>query len=211
MLWLLPSPVPALFHLLSSSRHRVTFVLLYHDPHQVQEQRLTGLIQALLCGACLAATPVIKQIPTAVMWGYFIFMAIGELPAAWGCMTLGFEGEAESEADSFHQRAFPNSALLMCPYFYFSGPPLPPPPPCMSPHPSPITLPADSLPGSQFGERLLLLATDPKKVVPLLEQQHAAYLGAVPLHTIVWFTLLQLALLAGVWALVTWAGVSGGG
>ena len=56
-----------------------------------------------------------------------------------------------------------------------------------------------------------MLATDPQKVVPLLEQQHTAYLGAVPLRTIVRFTLLQLALLAGVWALVTWAGVSGGG
>ena len=62
----------------------------FHDPHhQVQEQRLTGLIQALLCGACLAATPVIKQIPTAVMWGYFIFMAIGERqPAAGGARRL---------------------------------------------------------------------------------------------------------------------------
>ena len=56
-----------------------SLVSRYLDPHQVQEQRLTGLIQALLCGACLAATPVIKQIPTAVMWGYFIFMAIGEM------------------------------------------------------------------------------------------------------------------------------------
>ena len=72
-------------------------------------------------------------------------------------------------------------------------------------------LPAESLPGSQFGERLLLLVTDPHKVGPLLEQQHAAYLGTVPLRTIVRFTLLQLALLAGVWALVTWAGVSEGG
>ncbi|XAR72622.1 hypothetical protein NMG60_11019330 [Bertholletia excelsa] len=49
-------------------------------PVEVKEQRLSNLLQALMVGACLAAMPVLKKIPTSVLWGYFAFMAIESLP-----------------------------------------------------------------------------------------------------------------------------------
>ena len=36
---------------------------------RVVEQRFSGLLQSLGIGACLAAMPAIRQIPTAVLWG----------------------------------------------------------------------------------------------------------------------------------------------
>ncbi|CAL9206117.1 unnamed protein product, partial [Musa hybrid cultivar] len=51
-----------------------------HLPVRVNEQRMTNLLQSLLVGACLAAMPVIKMIPTSVLWGYFAYMAIDSLP-----------------------------------------------------------------------------------------------------------------------------------
>lgn len=59
---------------------------------------------------CLGITPAIQQIPTGVLSGYFIFMAV------------------------------------------------------------------KSVEGSQLWERLLLLVTDPKKRVAIMQQEHAAYL-----------------------------------
>jgi hypothetical protein len=38
-------------------------------PVHVYEQRVSGLLQALGVGACLAAMPAIRQIPTAALWG----------------------------------------------------------------------------------------------------------------------------------------------
>lgn len=49
-------------------------------PVEVKEQRLSNLLQAMMVGGCLAAMPVLKLIPTAVLWGYFAFMAIESLP-----------------------------------------------------------------------------------------------------------------------------------
>ncbi|KAK6920700.1 Bicarbonate transporter-like, transmembrane domain [Dillenia turbinata] len=49
-------------------------------PVEVKEQRLSNLLQALMVGGCVAAMPVLKKIPTAVLWGYFAFMAIESLP-----------------------------------------------------------------------------------------------------------------------------------
>ncbi|XP_044501904.1 probable boron transporter 2 [Mangifera indica] len=49
-------------------------------PVEVKEQRLSNLLQAILVGACVSAMPVLKMIPTAVLWGYFAFMAIESLP-----------------------------------------------------------------------------------------------------------------------------------
>ena len=37
----------------------------------------------------------------------------------------------------------------------------------------------ESLPGSQFWDRLLLLVTDPRKRATLLERAHAPYLGEI--------------------------------
>ena len=48
----------------------------------VVEQRWSGLMQSVLVGACLGLTPAIRCIPTAVLWGYFAFMAIESLPGS---------------------------------------------------------------------------------------------------------------------------------
>ncbi|KAM0921656.1 hypothetical protein ACQ4PT_006623 [Festuca glaucescens] len=49
-------------------------------PMEVKEQRLSNLLQAVMVGGCVAAMPLLKKIPTAVLWGYFAFMAIESLP-----------------------------------------------------------------------------------------------------------------------------------
>ncbi|KAI4303081.1 hypothetical protein MLD38_038754 [Melastoma candidum] len=49
-------------------------------PVEVKEQRLSNLLQASMVGACVAAMPILKRIPTSVLWGYFAFMAIESLP-----------------------------------------------------------------------------------------------------------------------------------
>ncbi|CAM8982305.1 unnamed protein product [Rhodiola kirilowii] len=49
-------------------------------PIEVKEQRVSNLLQALMVGCCVAAMPVLKKIPTSVLWGYFAFMAIESLP-----------------------------------------------------------------------------------------------------------------------------------
>ncbi|KAL9239603.1 hypothetical protein vseg_013912 [Gypsophila vaccaria] len=49
-------------------------------PIEVKEQRLSNLFQAIMVASCVAAMPVLKKIPTAVLWGYFAFMAIESLP-----------------------------------------------------------------------------------------------------------------------------------
>jgi hypothetical protein len=96
-----------------------TYKLLNHQsPHalQVREQRVSNLLQSLLLAVCLGITPVLQRIPTAVLWGYFVFMAV------------------------------------------------------------------ESLAGSQLWERLLLLLTDPKRRVAVIQQEHAAYLQVRPAH-----------------------------
>lgn len=49
-------------------------------PVEVKEQRLSNLLQACMVGGCVAAMPILKRIPTSVLWGYFAFMAIESLP-----------------------------------------------------------------------------------------------------------------------------------
>ncbi|KAI4326422.1 hypothetical protein MLD38_031740 [Melastoma candidum] len=49
-------------------------------PVEVKEQRLSNLLQAMMVGGCVAAMPLLRKIPTAVLWGYFAFMAIESLP-----------------------------------------------------------------------------------------------------------------------------------
>ncbi|CAL5441106.1 unnamed protein product [Camellia sinensis] len=49
-------------------------------PVEVKEQRLSNLLQASMVGGCVAAMPFLKKIPTSVLWGYFAFMAIENLP-----------------------------------------------------------------------------------------------------------------------------------
>ncbi|CAN4115292.1 unnamed protein product [Withania somnifera] len=49
-------------------------------PVEVKEQRLSNLLQSSMVGGCVAAMPLLKMIPTSVLWGYFGFMAIESLP-----------------------------------------------------------------------------------------------------------------------------------
>uniref|UniRef100_A0A5B7AYS6 Putative HCO3-transporter family isoform 1 n=1 Tax=Davidia involucrata TaxID=16924 RepID=A0A5B7AYS6_DAVIN len=49
-------------------------------PVEVKEQRLSNLLQSTMVGGCVAAMPILKKIPTSVLWGYFAYMAIESLP-----------------------------------------------------------------------------------------------------------------------------------
>lgn len=49
-------------------------------PVEVKEQRVSNLLQSIMVGGCVAAMPLLKMIPTSVLWGYFAFMAIESLP-----------------------------------------------------------------------------------------------------------------------------------
>ncbi|KAI3463375.1 hypothetical protein Pfo_020038 [Paulownia fortunei] len=50
------------------------------EKHIDDEQRVSNLLQSLLLAASVCAIPVIKLIPTSVLWGYFAYMAIDSLP-----------------------------------------------------------------------------------------------------------------------------------
>lgn len=59
-------------------------------PVQVQEQRLSNLLQSLTVAACVGAIPILRKVPTSLLWGYFLFMAIESLPGNqfWQRITL---------------------------------------------------------------------------------------------------------------------------
>lgn len=61
-------------------------------PVRVNEQRMSNLIQSILVGVSMCALPLIKRIPTSVLWGYFAYMAIDSLPGNqfWERMLLLF-------------------------------------------------------------------------------------------------------------------------
>ncbi|TQE02759.1 hypothetical protein C1H46_011588 [Malus baccata] len=61
-------------------------------PVEVKEQRLSNLLQATFVGGCVAAMPFLKMIPTSVLWGYFAFMAVENLPGnqCWERILLLF-------------------------------------------------------------------------------------------------------------------------
>lgn len=61
-------------------------------PVRVNEQRVSNLLQSLLVAASVGAMPVIKLIPTSVLWGYFAYMAIDSLPGNqfWERISLLF-------------------------------------------------------------------------------------------------------------------------
>lgn len=61
-------------------------------PVRVNEQRVSNLLQSMLVAASVCAVPVIKKIPTSVLWGYFAYMAIDSLPGnqLWERMLLLF-------------------------------------------------------------------------------------------------------------------------
>ncbi|KAJ4826599.1 Boron transporter 4 [Turnera subulata] len=61
-------------------------------PVRVKEQRISNLLQSILVGVAVFAVPIIKKIPTSVLWGYFAYMAIDSLPGNqfWDRMLLLF-------------------------------------------------------------------------------------------------------------------------
>ncbi|KAL8105008.1 hypothetical protein AgCh_028970 [Apium graveolens] len=63
-----------------------------HLPVRVNEQRVSNLLQSLLLAASVCVMPVIKLIPTSVLWGYFAYMAIESLPGnqLWERISLLF-------------------------------------------------------------------------------------------------------------------------
>ena len=48
---------------------------------RVLEQRLSNLLQSLFVGLCLFLGPVLSLIPRSLLWGYFLFMAAGDVYA----------------------------------------------------------------------------------------------------------------------------------
>ncbi|XP_021736767.1 boron transporter 4-like [Chenopodium quinoa] len=111
-------------------------------PVRVNEQRVSNLLQSVLVAGALFAMPVIKLIPTSVLWGYFAYMAI------------------------------------------------------------------DSLPGSQFWERILLLFVTPSRRYKVLEDAHASYVESVPFKYIAAFTIFQFIYLAICFG-ITWIPIAG--
>lgn len=61
-------------------------------PVRVNEQRVSNLSQSILVGGAVFAMPVIKLIPTSVLWGYFAYMAIDSLQGSqfWERILLLF-------------------------------------------------------------------------------------------------------------------------
>ncbi|KAH7652132.1 Bicarbonate transporter eukaryotic protein [Dioscorea alata] len=100
-----------------------------HLPVRVNEQRVTNLFQSLLVGACLGAMPVIKMIPTSVLWGYFAYMAIDSLPGNqfWERILLIFvtprrrfkvlEGDHVSFVEMVPFKQIAAFTLFQCVYF----------------------------------------------------------------------------------------------
>ncbi|XP_015885897.2 boron transporter 4 [Ziziphus jujuba] len=61
-------------------------------PVRVNEQRVSNLMQSVIVGLAALAMPIIKKIPTSLLWGYFAYMAIDSLPGSqfWERFTLLF-------------------------------------------------------------------------------------------------------------------------
>ncbi|XP_019087302.1 PREDICTED: probable boron transporter 7 [Camelina sativa] len=47
-----------------------------HLPVRVNEQRVSNLLQSILVGLLIFAVPVLRMIPTSVLWGYFTYMLL---------------------------------------------------------------------------------------------------------------------------------------
>ncbi|CAI9094491.1 OLC1v1030240C1 [Oldenlandia corymbosa var. corymbosa] len=113
-----------------------------HLPVRVNEQRMSNLLQSILVGLSVCAMPLIRMIPTSVLWGYFAYMAM------------------------------------------------------------------DSLPGSQFWERLLLLLIPRSRRFKILEGAHISFVESVPFRYIAAFTLFQFIYLLICFG-ITWIPIAG--
>lgn len=67
----------------------------------------------------------------------------------------------------------------------------------------------ESLPTSQLFERAAFLLTDPRRRHMVFEKPHAACLQTIRTSTILGFTSIQILLVIGIWALVTFGGLAG--
>ncbi len=67
----------------------------------------------------------------------------------------------------------------------------------------------ESLPGNQFFDRVQIIMSDKKRRKQFLNTHHAVYLESVKFSKIVQFTLIQVFLLVGIWAITVWTGLFG--
>ncbi|GAA0143535.1 secondary carrier transporter [Lithospermum erythrorhizon] len=100
-----------------------------HLPVRVNEQRVSNLLQSVLVGLTVCAVPVIKMIPSSVLWGYFAYMALDNLPGNqfWDRFLLLFitprrrfkvlEGVHMSFVDSVPFKHIATFTLLQFVYF----------------------------------------------------------------------------------------------
>ncbi|KOM44621.1 hypothetical protein LR48_Vigan05g222600 [Vigna angularis] len=98
-------------------------------PIRVKEQRVSNLLQSIFVGASVFGMPVIKKIPTSVLWGYFAYMAIDSLPGNqfWERILLLFvtpsrwhkllEGDHASYVESVPYRYIVLFTVFQCVYF----------------------------------------------------------------------------------------------
>ena len=110
---------------------------------RVYEQRWSNLFQSCLTFALLFAVPLLRKVPTVLLWGFFAVMSL------------------------------------------------------------------QSLPGSQFWDRLKFTVTDPRKRQEVLDEEDNEYLRDCPFPTIALFTALQTVLLAIIWGVAVFAGIPG--
>ncbi|KAI3897245.1 hypothetical protein MKW92_010606 [Papaver armeniacum] len=77
-------------------------------PIEVKEQRVSNLLQSTMVGGCVAAMPILKMIPTSVLWGYFAFMAIESLPGNqfWERFLLTFTAPSRRYKNCSFQNNF---------------------------------------------------------------------------------------------------------
>ncbi|KAM7258388.1 hypothetical protein ACFE04_014129 [Oxalis oulophora] len=98
-------------------------------PVRVNEQRMTNLLQSVFVGLSVLALPVVRKIPTSVLWGYFAYMAIDSLPGNqfWERLLLLFitparrykvlEGDHASYVESVPFKTIAMFTLFQLVYF----------------------------------------------------------------------------------------------
>ncbi|KAL3844109.1 hypothetical protein ACJIZ3_001512 [Penstemon smallii] len=96
-------------------------------PVRVNEQRVSNFLQSILVGLAMWAMPVIKMIPTSVLWGYFAYMAIDSLPGNqfWERIQLLFvpPGRRFKVLEQFHAsfvESVPFKYIFMFTMFQFA-------------------------------------------------------------------------------------------
>ena len=67
----------------------------------------------------------------------------------------------------------------------------------------------ESLPGNQLFDRIQIIISDKKRRKQFLNSHHALYLESVKFTKIMSFTVIQIVLLLGIWAITVWTGLFG--